>query len=657
MRCFLVLAVVLLAGASGRTDDGLLSHPPLRPAPPAANRPLPAAHVRYVDATSGADTGDGGRERPWRTVNHAIAQAQPGDAICLRGGTYYENVRVARIANAAKPITIRSFPGEQAILDGGIAEFHDQPQDAWVPVPDGAPGEFRSARAFANLRTLVGSFGDSMIGLQTYYHPQDLRAAGELVDWEDWDRQDQTDIKPLNCGPGLWYDPQSGHIHLRLSHTHLPPPIENYRGPTDPRKLPLVLAPFHSVPLKLDGAQHVIFQDLVIRGAGYTAVQIDQASHVEFDNVTLWCGTYGIRASGVSHLKLTGCGLYGSLAPWTFRTDASKRDYPGRPHRNISRLNTHALIEIESGRESSVYAFPQNDHWEIAHCELADAHDGVYLGAINADFHHNVLDNLQDDGIYLSPMYRRHKLDETVPRIRIHENSFRTMLTALAFGGPEAVTDDEVFVYRNVFDLRGRIGTGRPTTRKPDPNFSAGKLIGDHGSPPWSAINFYHNTVVASEPSRDAAMATFGGIRAGHPRRVFNNVFLHLQRLPALVPPPADADCVFDGNLYWSPEANAVAMEKSLAKFRASPQFAASKERYAAGSASHDRVADPQVELAADRVGVLAAGSPAVNGGVELSAEWPNSVQTKDDGAPDMGALPLGQPSPPVGRPASGQGK
>ena len=37
-------------------------------------------------------------------------------------------------------------------------------------------------------------------------------------------------------GPGVWYDKDSGRIHARLAHTHLPAPIPNYRGETDPRR-------------------------------------------------------------------------------------------------------------------------------------------------------------------------------------------------------------------------------------------------------------------------------------------------------------------------------------------------------------------------------------------------------------------------------------
>ena len=51
-----------------------------------------------------------------------------------------------------------------------------------------------------------------------------LLLLNELLDWEDWQRTSETDLKPFYCGPGLWYDRTTGHIHARLAHTHLPPP-------------------------------------------------------------------------------------------------------------------------------------------------------------------------------------------------------------------------------------------------------------------------------------------------------------------------------------------------------------------------------------------------------------------------------------------------
>ena len=657
IQILLTLALLDFINTPSFADDApkRLSHPPLRMAPGPAARPLAAGPARFVDAKNGDDQHAGTKEAPWRSIARALRSLQPGDTLYLRGGVYFENVYLSLAGRRDAPITLRSYPGEQAIVDGSLREFQESPVAAWEPVAGTEPPEFRSRRSFPNLRDVAGSFGDSMIGLQTYYHAIDLRASGEAVDWENWDRIDQTDIKPLYCGPGLWYDPQTGHIHARLAHTHLPPPVPNYAGPTDPRQLSLCIASFRSIPLRLDGARHIRLQDLVIRGAGYTAIEADQSLDIELDNLTVWCGTYGLRASGMQGLRLLHCGFYGNVAPWTFRGDGSKRDYPGRPHRNISRLNTHAIIEIESGRESSVYATPQNDDWEIAHCEFTDAHDGVYLGTINVRFHHNLLDNLQDDGIYLSPMYLKHKLEALDPQIHIYQNVFRQQLTALAFGGTETTTRDQVYIYRNLFDLRGRVQTGRPSVRKAEAGFSHGKLLGDHGSPPWASMNIYHNTCVMLEPSRDASMEAMGAVRPEYTRRVFNNIFLHLARLPGLYVPPTPLNIAADGNLFWSPTADAKQAASLLTKYRASPQFTHSQQYYPPGSLTNSQVADPQFTQAiADAEAKndyrLKPSSPALNAGVPLPNDWPDPLKAVDKIKPDPGWLPAGAPTPTAGR-------
>ncbi|MBM3981866.1 MAG: DUF1565 domain-containing protein [Planctomycetes bacterium] len=641
MSRFLLGLTLFLATAVASAAE-VRSHPPLRQTPKNKG-PFPVAALtldtaRVVHPTEGDDKKAGTLAAPWRTIKHALTQLKPGQTLYLHEGTYYENVYVALAGRPGAPITIRSVPGELAVIDGGLREFFDAPQDAWEPEPNGRPGEYRSKKAYPNRRDVLGSFGDSMIGLQTYHHARDLRATNELFDWENWDKIDQCDLKPVYLGPGVWYDRETGRVHIRLARTNLPKPVPNYTGETDPRKLPLVLAPFNSVPLHLDGAKHVRIADVMIRGAGYTAIQLDHAQHVEFDNVTVWCGTYGVRAGSTGPLKLSACRFYGNVAPWTFRTDGSKRDYPGRPHRNLSRMNTHALIEIDSGRESGVYATPQNDNWEIEYCEFTDAHDGVYLGGINVKFHHNLLDGLQDDGIYLSPMYARHRLDKKDAEIHLYQNRFGTMLTALAFGGTEPLAPDKVFVYRNVFDLRGALQIGRPTARRAEPGLATGKVIGDHGSPPWSAMNIYHNTFVTAGGSRDAAMATFAASKVAQQRRVFNNVFLHGDRLPAFAPPDPAANCAADGNVYWAPNTPEKTAAAFFDKFRKSDAFPASQKLYAAGSTTNCRVADPRL----DKELRVEKGSPLIDAGIALPAEWPDPLRKADKGTPDIGALPQG---------------
>lgn len=600
----------------------------------------------FVDAARGDDTAAGTREAPFQTIARGLEALRPGDTLYLRGGVYYERPVISHQGRADAPITIRSYPGELAILDGSLREFTERPAECWEPVAGSTMGEYRSRRRYPNLRHVLGSFGDSMIGLQTYYHPQDLRSPNELVSTAKPQGDNQQDIDPLYCGPGVWYDRESGYIYCRLAHTNLPDPIPNYRGPTDPRQVPLILTPHRATPLLLDGAEHVHLKDLVIRGGGYTTVALDHARHIEMDNVVIYCGTYGLRAARTGPFKFYRSALYGNVAPWTFRGDGSKRDYPGRPFRNISRLNTHALIEIEAGQESSVYATPQNDDWEFAYCDFTDAHDGLYLGCINVRVHHCLIDGLQDDGIYFSPMYHRYRLLPNDPEIHVYQNHFGACLTALAFGGPHEKTQDTVFIYRNVFDLRGTVQTGRPREAGALPGINHGKVIGDHGSPPWNSMNIYHNTIVAATPARTADMALYQAVREGYSRRVFNNILVHQTRLPAFPVLPAEADIAGDANLYFCPSVQA-SIDQVFGRFRKSPAYEASRARYEPGVEAGAIIADPQFVQLPIVPGKpanyeLRQGSPAVDAGVPLPEGWPDPLAAADRGKPDIGALPLG---------------
>jgi hypothetical protein len=528
------------------------------------------------------------------------------------------------------------------MVDGGFREFSESPRAAWQTFAGGGKGEFRSTRPYPNLRHVLGSFGDSMIGLNTYYHAQDLRADNELWDIEG-DPKAGGDVKPVYCGPGIWHDATTGYIHARLAHTHLSE-MPNYHGPTDPRQVPLVLTDFRSVPLLLDGAQHVVIQDLVVRGAGHDAVICDNASDVRLEGLTVWAGGYGLRGVGTRRLTIERCAFYGNVPPWTFRTDTSLRSYPERAQRDITRLNTHALLVTDAGREFDVYAFPRNDDWEIAHCEFADGHDGVYLGGLNMRFHHNRVHHTQDDGIYLSPMYRTYARK---PQVHLYQNYIGNCLTALAFGGPETVNTDEVYIYRNLVELRSQIPTGRPSSQRGgQPGFSYGKVMGDHGSPPWSAMRIYHNTFVAQERARTSDMVLTGATNAERPRYVFNNILLHLGGLSALKVVDAQHGQQ-DGNLYWGPMSGPVSAGNFFDRYRASPLFKLSKEVYPDGFEARSLVADPLFAALSQTPGgasdySLRSGSPAIDAGAKLPADWPDPLRDQDMGAADIGCLPAG---------------
>ncbi|MCL1912858.1 MAG: right-handed parallel beta-helix repeat-containing protein [Eubacteriaceae bacterium] len=81
---------------------------------PRANLGEDHANGVYVSSNGNDATANGSIDAPYKSINTALAAAQPGDTIILRGGTYREGINVRiRIPN----ITIRSAKGEWAVID------------------------------------------------------------------------------------------------------------------------------------------------------------------------------------------------------------------------------------------------------------------------------------------------------------------------------------------------------------------------------------------------------------------------------------------------------------------------------------------------------------------------------------------------------------
>ncbi len=547
-------------------DVNTKTHPPLRLPPPAPPRPMAEGNALFVDAKNGDDENDGSLESPWRTVQYALDQLQAGATLYLRGGVHYTRAYLSVMGRPGAPVTIASYPGEQAVLDGSFPEFTTDPGTAWVPVA-GGNDEYFSAELYRNLRGVHGCFADSMIGLQTYYLHEDL-------------------MGPRYCGPGLWYDPQTGRIHARLApYTSAKKPVtypyQAYAGTSNPCFAPIILASSHALPLLMDGAAHIVLRDLTIRGGGYDTVEIRHGHDITFENVTLWAGTYGLKASNTGPLRLLHCGFYGNLPPWSSRDETSLMEYPWQQKgRNLTRLNTHALLVPASVEEYSVYFYPYNHQWEIAGCEFADSHDGVYLGNVDGlDFHHNLVEHLQDDGAYLSS-FREIVKPQHGPML-IHENVFRECMITLAFGG-DARLASGVQVYRNL--LGGKIG------------------MGDHGNPPWEVLRVYHNTVTGS------VQALFGKTREkqGADWKIINNLLVQPEDKPGKgTGIRRDAD----GNVH---ELREKALEGEGWR--------------------------------------LSGNSSALKAGVALPADWPDPQRGQNQPAPDAGALPAGSGNLAVGR-------
>jgi hypothetical protein len=655
------LALAVLAEALfGQTMDKIRSHPPLRPLPPLGKRPLARGPGFFVDSVRGKDDAQGKEKSPWRTINHALKHLKAGDTLYLRGGIYREAVYCAAAGKKDAPITIRAYPGERVILDGGLAEFFDEPARAWEKYPTGGPGEYRSVKPYKNIRDVLGLFGDSHVPLQTYWHPMDLRAKNEL--WIN-DPDKKLMVLPVYCGPGLWYDRDTGHIHIRLAHTHLKTPgLANYRGATDPRKLPLIIAPFQSVPVFVDMARHVRFQDLVIRGGGHNCVVLQMGIDIEFDNVTIFAGTYGLRSRSTGPFRMVHSAIHGMIPPWAWRDENSLYTYTARSYdpfvrsakpanaRNIARLNTHALLVTEGSYEFEVFYYPYNHDWEIAHCEFTDGHDGVYLSGHTIRFHHNLVDRMQDDGIYLSSP--SHYFNED---IHIYQNLIRNVLTAFACnnrGGPGG----DMFIYRNLVDQRQGVPFGRPSPKKPKGVLFHGHGFLAHGNDLLGIENlhFYQNTFITETLSGSYAGRTWTVTHPRSRRRIFNNLFVYLNRYPEPATPEAH-DILMDGNLHWCAAAGKKVPEGFLDKVRSAKGSKLIQAKYSGGWEANSFVADPRFlafdsAVAAKNDYRLKKDSPAIARGVVLPNKLADPYRPARAARADIGAFPLGTDNPGYGQ-------
>jgi hypothetical protein len=580
--------------------------------------------ARFVDAKIGNDQNDGSKSKPWKTLRHAVSSLKAGDTLYLRGGTYYESVAISLEGTPGKPVTIRLFPGELVIVDAGHRPFYESPGTAWEPVENGAPSEFRSRNSYKTGGNF-GNFGDSMIPFQRYITFNDLRSQNEL--WHTGLSNRADDPKGIYAGPGVRRDPETGRIHIRLAHTQLAGLGKNhYRGETDPRKLPLVIAGA-DYGLRIEHAKHVRIQDLIVRGAARSAVLVAESKDIHLDGVTLYGSGSALRAQQAEQLKLTHSALRGHAAPWHSRSHHKDRAPSG-------------YLLVAGGKDI-----------EIGHCELTDHHDCILLkDAYGVRFHHSLLDNFNDDGIEPGPK-------KTHGTMLIYQNVISRCLNPFTAHGQFQVITSEpgsgVFLYRNIVDLRR--GTYKAPPREPDPsgaflNQATTILAHDHGSPTWPVAYIYHNTFLMSAPAwRGYYGLTWGSHLRGTTRRLFNNILVQVAGVPGMnfsaVPP--DTDFQADGNLHWGIEGGPKQADDPFMKFRQSELFTVSQKTYPPGWTTHDRIAEPKfVRYDADPSKPsdfqLQAGSPGIDAGVPIPAAWPDPLRGMDKGKPDIGALPLG---------------
>ncbi len=657
LDCFLTalgIGVVLLTSSANAADSKATSHPPQRPLPKAIDRAVTRGPAFYVDPVRGDDTNDGSIGKPWKTVQYSVRRLKPGVTLYLRGGIYYETVHLTRSGTEESPIIIAAYPDELPVLDGGLREFVESPESSWEPLEGGAPDEYVSTKTYPNAadrqvphqflpgswepmwgkedqRPLaLGHFADSMVPLHGYRTLEDLRSSNEL-------QPKSKNEGSVYCGPGLWFDRETSRIHIRLAHHKLPGLGDRaYRGATDPRTLPLVVAAgFGGDVLRINGIKHVRIEGLVLRGAtGSPMIHVYGSENIDLDHLTVYGGFPALLIDASQKVRVTHSAFRGLAAPWSGR---SQMKYRG---------TASYQIVLQNGQ-------PYNEDIELSNCEFTDDHDFAFLRyAKNLQFHHNFVDNFNDDGLECGAKLRWHT-------IYIHHNRIGACLGVLQ---QHEIDKDEspathdagsgVYIYRNIFDPRAGVYYGLPG--EPDASGAflrhEGEFLSDHGSPIYPVMHVYHNTFLRRGPVWRNYFLFGLGARAlrDTERDVFNNLFVQAEGVPGAVVLGKEAGQLREGgNLLWGANDGSATADNPFAKLRNSPLFTSSQAVYEPGWTTNDLVADPRfVKLAAGPKEPsdlrLSKGSPAIDAGVVLQADWPDPLREADQEKPDIGAIPHG---------------
>ena len=77
-----------------------------------------ATPAHWYVAPTGNDANDGSKRKPLKTIANALQRVNPGDTVFLREGSYGEFVVPTRSGKPGKMITLKSYPGETARIDG-----------------------------------------------------------------------------------------------------------------------------------------------------------------------------------------------------------------------------------------------------------------------------------------------------------------------------------------------------------------------------------------------------------------------------------------------------------------------------------------------------------------------------------------------------------
>ena len=479
----------------------------------------------YFMSPNGSDGNDGTQDHPWKTLAYALGKLAPGDALFLRGGIYYEHGITSGLQGAVlAPITIQSYPGERAVIDGGVPYFKDVPNSQWELV-DGRIHLYRSKRTFS----------EGFVGAWL------LDSDDQLVQYERADSIEATNYQ-VNGQAGVYIGPgvqmRDGRIYIRLEQN--PNDLIDQNGnwippvPADPNPNNNRIAVYTSHKLiTLNGASYLEFKNLDLVHSYEILELSDGTHHIELDGLYLKHGEYGLKVSDGRDSEIHHSEFNNGMSDWVYWTD------------------------VKNGPEDNSPAYPEFESWAIRgnlrgfsihHNLIQKTMDGIRINPDSQDttITDNIIRNTRDDAITFTP---------NASNIEFARNMIRHCRAGISILGDEGNTQGDVYIHHNVIDVSryhhfGRAGNYRDDRYKV---WSPGRPFDTHGTHyrdgHWK---IYNNTIVARQNPGDPGQAAGPDGITGNPRKyVYNNIFFAIDDRIIFADDRVALGSHYDGNVVW----------------------------------------------------------------------------------------------------------
>ncbi|WP_445502951.1 hypothetical protein [Microvirga sp. G4-2] len=606
----------------------------------------PVGATDYYVSTTGNNAQSGSLDAPFRTINYAVGRLKPGDVLFIRGGTYFETVRVTTNGTQEAPITVRSYPNENVTIDSGPSEFREPGNADWEPVNRDL-GEFRSVRRFpagdtpfAYISGIAG-YENERVLLVPYKGAEHFRASSDAY---------MDEAAPIYAGPGVYYDSSDERIHIRLAKTSDLKAAEARYGPVfpsdfpDPRRYSILLS-MARVTLEVAGS-YLTFKDLTVNQATRT-IQISASVHdIRFEGLTVWNGAKGItaEAENVHNVTITRSRIYGDNPYWIFWSDMKNAPFPAL-------LMRVTAIDLHAGAHN----------WDISYNHIRGSGQDLVSTNTNEDrifVHHNRLENCGDDAFEIEGSVN-------VGLVSIHDNYIANCLTALAPGQDTPRFDGPLLFYRNVVSLL----RNPPVSRAPGINaWDKGQKFGflemfknsDGTRFMTRNVHIYHNTLLLLGSTGRGVNIT---PKDPENSRIANNIIMTVNG-PTNGRYRLGEGQVVDGNLYWkiNPNdglplawnANTIRQLSRIKGIEAhgigdvpgrgtDPRLAGLNLKIA-DSASTVWQLEPESEVLTITDFMLCAQSPAIGAGIVIDP-IPAFALPDSRSSRDIGAIPFGTPA------------